>query len=322
MFTTITAVRASIPDATRIAWEKTGRRLLHLRLSLTGASGEQKRKLERRLRGREQYHKLQQADAVVVSFGKSGRTWLRVMMSRLYQQKYQLPDRAVIGFGNFHRMATTIPKIFFTHDNYIADYTGHADSKVDFYGKKVVLMVRDPRDVAISQFFQWKYRMRPHKKSLNHYPEHDADVSIYDFIAHKANGIPGVVNFMNVWAREIPNLENVLVVRYEDLRSDPHKVLQRLADFLEIPSTQTDIEDAVDFASYDNMKKLEGSNGFLLGGGRLMPKDRNNPDSFKVRRAKVGGYRDYLEDDQIEHIDRLVNETLDPIFEYSSQRDS
>ena len=49
---------------------------------------------ERKLRGREQFRKLQLADIVFVSFGKSGRTWLRVMVSRLYQQMYGLPFTA------------------------------------------------------------------------------------------------------------------------------------------------------------------------------------------------------------------------------------
>ena len=51
-----------------------------------------------------------------------------------------------------------IPSIFFTHDNYLEDYTGNLDSKADFYGKRVVLLVRNPKDVAVSQYFQWKYR--------------------------------------------------------------------------------------------------------------------------------------------------------------------
>ena len=42
-------------------------------------------KAERKLRGVEQHGKLQQADIVVVSFGKSGRTWLRVMISHLFR---------------------------------------------------------------------------------------------------------------------------------------------------------------------------------------------------------------------------------------------
>ena len=86
---------------------------------------DRKSRVERWLRGREQYRKLQRADCVVVSFGKSGRTWLRVMLSRFYQVKHGLSERHLIGFDNLHLRNGAIPKIFFTHDNYTKDYTGN-----------------------------------------------------------------------------------------------------------------------------------------------------------------------------------------------------
>ena len=44
--------------------------------------------IDRWLRGREEHRKLQLADYVLMSWGKSGRTWLRVMLSRFYQFAY------------------------------------------------------------------------------------------------------------------------------------------------------------------------------------------------------------------------------------------
>src|ERR671918_1368046 len=64
---------------------------------------ERTRRLERWLRGREDYRKLALADVVVVSFGKSGRTWLRVLLSRFYQLRYGLRSSAFIGFDNLNR---------------------------------------------------------------------------------------------------------------------------------------------------------------------------------------------------------------------------
>jgi len=58
---------------------------------------ERKVAVERWLRGREQVGKLRRADCVVVSFGKSGRTWLRVMFSRFYQVKHGLTERHLLG---------------------------------------------------------------------------------------------------------------------------------------------------------------------------------------------------------------------------------
>ena len=89
-------------------------------------------RIERRLRGREDFEKLARADCVVVSFGKSGRTWLRVMLSRFYQVRYGLARRHLLSFDNLHNKNSAIPKIFFTHDNYLKDYAdaGRPESAV------------------------------------------------------------------------------------------------------------------------------------------------------------------------------------------------
>ena len=75
---------------------------------------------------------------------------------------------------------------------------------------------------------------------------------------------------------------------------------------------------AVEFARYDNMKKMEQKRSFWLSGGRMKPRDRKNPNSYKVRRAKVGGYRDYFDDEQLAAIDGYVDEHLLPGFGYTS----
>jgi hypothetical protein len=49
----------------------------------------------------------------------------------------------------------------------------------------------------------------------------------------------------------------------------------------------------------------------------MMPGDKDNPDSFKVRRAKVGGYRDYFTDEEVAAIDAKLAAELDPLFGYS-----
>jgi hypothetical protein len=298
----------------RSIWKKTSRRLL--RAALLFSSEERKTRAERWLRGREQNQKLQQADIVIVSFGKSGRTWLRVMLSRLYQVKHGLSQRYLMGFDNFHHMNRAIPKVFYTHDNYIKDYTGNVDSKADFYDHKVVLLARDPRDVAVSQFFQWQYRMKPNKKILNRYPGEGADISMFDFVMDKDAGLPKVIDFMNLWASERSRLKGFFLLRYEDLRAQPEATLAKLLDFMGTPGTPEEIREAVEFSSYENMKKMEQKKTFWLSGGRMVPKDRDNPNTYKVRRAKIGGYRDYFDDEQVARIEALVNDTLSPVFGY------
>jgi len=272
--------------------------------------------LERRLRGKEEFRKLQLADWVLMSWGKSGRTWFRVMLSRFYQIKYALPQRELLNFDNLHRKDPAIPRVLFSHNNYLRDCLQDWTTLNHFRGKKIVLLVRDPRDVAVSQFFQWRYRMRPHKKLLNEYPPHGRDVSIFEFVTDPRAGVPRIIDFFNGWAAELPVREDILLIRYEDMRANPQAVMQRVFEFVGTPGTDEEIRQAVEFASYDNMKKLEEKSFFRASGARVKPGDKNNPDSFKVRRAKVGGYRDYFDDDQVALIDAMVAERLEPVFGY------
>ncbi|MEB2344143.1 MAG: sulfotransferase domain-containing protein [Deltaproteobacteria bacterium] len=280
---------------------------------------ERRRSLERRLRGREQVRKLEAADVVIVSYGKAGRTWLRVLLSRLYQLLYGLPE-VLLGFDNLHARDRRVPKVFFTHDNYVQDYTGHRDKRA-FRGKKVILLVRNPQDVAVSQYFQWKFRMRRAKKALNDYPEHGQDLSTYDFVMRPASGIAKIIDWMNGWAAEVGQVPSLLLVRYEDLRADTVGELRRIATFMGAPADEAALQGAVEYASIENMRKLETQRKFWLSGGRMTPRDRDDPNSYKVRRAKVGGYRDYFDDEQVARIDEQVREKLSPVFGYGAGRE-
>jgi hypothetical protein len=275
-------------------------------------------RVERWLRGREQYRKLQRADCVIVSFGKSGRTWLRVMVSRFYQIRHGLSERHLIGFDNLHLRNRAIPKIFFTHDNYTKDYTGNLDSKIDYAGKKVILLVRHPADIAVSQYHQWQYRMKPNKVALNRYPARGQDLGIFDFVTREYAGLTRTIDFMNGWAGEAGQSDDLLVVRYEDMRAHPERILGRILAFMGTPGTEDEIREAVAFASFENMRKMEANSTFWLSGGRMRPRDRKNPQSFKTRRGKVGGYRDHFDDGEIAEIDRRIAEQLSPVFGYDT----
>ncbi len=311
----------NLRQALQTAKKKLSRRALHWRMR--GHSEAEILEAERKLRGIEQYDKLRRADIVVVSFGKSGRTWLRVMVSHLFRVMYGLPDNAILGFDNFHNLDSAVPKVFFTHDNYIKDFTGDFATKQPFYDKRVVLLARDPRDVAVSQFFQWKFRIKPSKVAINNYPPRGSDISLFDFVTGDNGGsMKAVCDYLNLWAAEADKVGDFFLLRYEDLRSEPHRRLREMLDFMQVDATDAHVDAAVEYSSYENMKQMESKQQFRLAGGRMMPRDKDNPNSYKVRRAKVGGYRDYFNDDEVEAIDRQLAESLHPMFGYQSDQQS
>jgi hypothetical protein len=104
------------------------------------------------------------------------------------------------------------------------------------------------------------------------------------------------------------------------MRADPGAALAKILDFTGTPASDEQVRDAVEFAAFDNLKKMEEKSSFPLWrtGWRLVPGEKGNPNSYKVRRAKVGGYRDYFTDDQVRQIDAMVERDLDSRLGYSS----
>jgi hypothetical protein len=51
----------------------------------------------------------------------------------------------------------------------------------------------------------------------------------------------------------------------------------------------------------------------------MQAKDVNDPNTYKVRKAKVGGFRDYFDDDQVAELEAMVDSRLLPAFGYTSQ---
>lgn len=299
----------------RVMQKKIRRGLLYLGLGTRLADRTARLQALRRYLGREDWLKLQKADKVVVSLGKSGRTWLRVMISRLYQKTLNIPEHQVINFDNFHQMDRRAPRVFFTHDDYLGYWSGEGDTKADYQGKDLVLLVRDPRDVAVSQYFHWRYRMKPGNMALLDYPPPGETISMFDFLMDPSRGrLPRVIEALNLWAAAMREREDLCLVRYEDLHADPSRTLSRVAKTLGLTVSREQIDEAVHYARYENMKQMEATQ--TLSGGRITPVRKNDPNTYKVRKAKVGGYQDYFNPEQISRIDALLKERLDPLFNY------
>lgn len=261
-----------------------------------------RRALDRRWRGRDELRRLGSADTAIVSYGKSGRTWLRVMVSRYFQKRFGLPEGQALEFDNLYRLNPKIPRILFTHANYVRDASGNWDNRAEFRDKRVLLLVRDPVDTAVSQYYQWRHRMRGWKKILNDYPPPGQECGIFDFVMSPACGLPKIVDYLRVWERELPNLRQHEVVSYEQMRRDAGEVLGRVLRFFGQAPTDAEIADAVAYGSLENMRALESSGGLAFLGRRMKP-GSSDPQSFKTRRGKVGGWRDEFPPEQLARIE-------------------
>ena len=122
---------------------------------------------------------------------------------------------------------------------------------------------------------------------------------------------------MNDWACETESLQSFQLTRYEDLRSQPEQELQRIIRFLGLEPQQNWIADSVQFASLENLRAKEKAGHFSGSGSRMQAGDPDNPDSHKVRRAKVGGYKDYFSEEEAAELDAMVKRDLSLLFNYT-----
>ncbi len=267
-------------------------------------------RLERFKKAVKRQRKLRRSDVVVVSHAKSGRTWLAAMISHVYHQRYGIPEQEIIQFDNFNRLDPRVPRIFFTHDNYKNAAQDPLFSLRDFRGRKTILLVRDPRDVAVSGYFQSR-RDRAKSGELTR-----INAAIYDYMVHYK--MPKVIAFLQRWERQISQLENCLVLRYEDLRVQPESELARVFTFMEGRADPSEMAEAVSFASFGSLRKREADGFFATT--KLRPADSADESTFKVRRGKVGGYIDYLSAAEAAKVDEMLSRAQLGAFGYLPER--
>jgi len=252
--------------------------------------------------------KLAAADVVVVSHAKSGRTWLATMISHVYHQRYGIPESELIQFDNFHKLDRRVPRILFSHDNRKDAAKSPLFKPEDLGRQKVVLLVRHPCDVAVSSYFQ---SFRNLRKGVE--PGH-AGGPIAEYVLDFK--LPLVLAWLRRWHAQLERIDQLLVVRYEDLRAAPEQELGRIFTFIEGQADQDTIEAAVEFASFEQMKQKEAANFFKSD--KLRPGDPGDPGSFKVRKGRVGGYREHFTAQQLQRLDAMLDEADLRVFGYSA----
>lgn len=279
---------------------------------------EMRRRARTRIRAHFKVGVARAGDVIVLSRAKSGRTWLRAMLSRLYQKRYGLPETELLESDNFHRAVPAIPIFAFVHGQGLDEVLEADPSPAWMAGKKIIFLVRNPLDVAVSEYFQSTRRASAGKREMMGVED---DMPMFDFVMEGPNGLRAIIPFMNGWQRRVAALGiPALTLRYEDLRADPHAGLRRISEFIGAAFTEEEIDDAVEQNTIENLREKERTNFYQ--NKRLAPRDPNDPDSYKVRRGKVGGYRDYFEPAQIAAMEAYVAARLSPTFGYGATHDT
>ena len=252
------------------------------------------------------------ADAYVISIPKSGRTWLRTFLSA-YFSEYSGSDFVL---DPPRDLARGIPRVVFTHDRFENRTKGSWWDKLrgkylipahEPSSAKIILLARDPRDTIVSFHAHLTHRAPDAPLAVR-------QMSLAELLRDPRFGIVAMVKAMNEWTNEMGGSGTFALFRYEDLRHDPVIEFRRVLQFLAVAQPDENaFAHALSFAEFDNMKKLEGAGAF--SSEILQPADRNDPESYKVRRGKIGGFRDHLSAEDLRLADAAICK-LDPRFGY------
>lgn len=256
---------------------------------------------------------LRGGDAIIVSIPKSGRTWLRAFLSAYFCARYEHPFSLDLTKYRDPR----IPQVIYSHDLFEHRTKGRwwdrARGKYliparELRRTQIILLVRDPRDAFVSHYVQLT---RPTADASDEVKTKTAGEMLRDPFL----GIGQIIRTMNDWLAEFGDRPNVTLVRYEDLRRRPAEQFGRvLAAVGEQQVSQEHLDAALRFSEFSNMQKLEAARAF--DSKILQPRDMNDPESFNVRRGRIGGYADYLSARDIEYANEAMS-ALDQRFGYT-----
>ncbi|MHB8217574.1 MAG: sulfotransferase domain-containing protein [Candidatus Sulfotelmatobacter sp.] len=231
------------------------------------------------------HRKLSPADVFVASYPRSGNTWLRFML-------YEILVGTSSSFVNVHQLVPDIGKqekalpvlpgngrLIKTHEPYRKEYG------------KAIYLVRDARDVALSEF--------AYQKALGLVPD--------DFELYLQRFLRGEVNPFGCWSTHVSSWVNardekradILVVRYDELRGNPQEFLAKMMDFLAVPVQPDTIQRAIANNSVEKMRDKE----------KINPQRASQKGQF-IREGAVGGWRQRLTQAQAQLFQQYAGSAL------------
>lgn len=190
-------------------------------------------------------------DVMLVSYPKSGNTWVRALVSNLISRDPSLekmerliPD-IYMSRGYVIRRAHRFPcggRLLKSHQSFRPDY------------RRVIYISRDPRAVCVSYYHYLRGVMR--RRDVN-------AVSLDDFVSMF---LAGDVDKYGTWAEHVTSWAcaeraDMLHFSYEEIKADPGQALRQICDFLGLSSTQERISSAVSNCSIANLRKKEEEEG-------------------------------------------------------------
>ncbi|MFB6284671.1 MAG: sulfotransferase domain-containing protein [Halobacteria archaeon] len=227
-----------------------------------------------------------------VGFPKSGTTWVNFLLANTFALSAGL--ELDIHFRNFRYWVATsdshpsapplhdYPKIISNHNIYEKQVYLDKDT-ISIY------VMRHPGDVMES-YYHFESKAWMDGPPINGFK---------NFIRDENWGIPSWKKHVSSWKGNWD-----VLVKFEDLKKDPEKELEKILDPLDLEVEDTVIERAVEASSFNSMKRMEEKYGRI-------EKNNMNPEFKFMREGESDGGKDYFDAEDY----RYMEENLDDLLE-------
>ena len=201
---------------------------------------------------------LKSRGVVIVSYPRSGRTWLFLMLHELsIGPRFSHGGQKRLHLGKPEPVCNITP---------------------DYQKNRVLFMLRDPRDLIVSH-----YHARVRKGKWN------GDLA--SFVRDPFYGIERILAFNLGWLRARDQFNDFATLRYEDLRRNTEAELVRIIGFLgcRIPKPKA-VASAVAGLAFERMRQREQSGELYARYGPIFSAGSESDNGMAIRRGVIGSH--------------------------------
>ncbi|XP_064624359.1 amine sulfotransferase-like [Lineus longissimus] len=241
-------------------------------------------------------------DVFVVSFPKSGTTWVQEIVyllmnnadftsasERTIEDRFPFLEYPCPGLEEVNNMKS--PRLIKTHLPFSLLSRQVNDKK-----PKIVYIARNPRDVTVSYFHFCKTIIfLSFRGDFNHFYNKflKDEVPYAPWFEHVKEGT------------DHDDMENVFFITYEELHKDIIGSIKKIARFLQKDISEENLLRIAAFCSFKNMKNNKTSNYSWLEETGLKGKE----EAF-MRKGKMGDWRNFYSSEMCIRMDKMVHEKL------------